>query len=209
MPFCLWWIRRGKSLELWDRECSLRAKLRGPGWAGAPSNRRPSTDCTKPSVCHTWPTLCLEVVGRGSQRDSNGGSLLKASNQRMTSDSGTDITAAPRWTSSPFPWFALQVRTRHEQGIASRLRTMGYEEFLPIYQCRKSWSDRTKVVAEPLFPSYLFCRFDPQNRLPILQIPGVIQVIGCNKRPIPVVESEIRAVQALVASRFVVQHWPF
>jgi transcription antitermination factor NusG len=127
----------------------------------------------------------------------------------MTSDSRTDITAAPRWTNSPFPWFALQVRTRHEQGIASRLRTMGYEEFLPIYQCRKSWSDRTKVVAEPLFPSYLFCRFDPQNRLPILQIPGVIQVIGCNKRPIPVDESEIRAVQALVASRFGVQPWPF
>ena len=46
----------------------------------------------------------------------------------------------------------------------------------------------------------MFCRFDPLNRLPILKIPGVIQVVGSNRQPVPVDEDEIRAIQVLVAS---------
>ena len=65
---------------------------------------------------------------------------------------------------------------------------------------KKRWSDRIKEVQSPLFPGYLFCRFDPLDRLPILKIPGVIQIVGFNRQPIPVDEDEIRAIQVLVAS---------
>jgi len=108
-----------------------------------------------------------------------------------------------------FSWFALQVRTRHESGVASFLEGKGYQSFLPQYTCRKRWSDRVREVENPLFPGYLFCRFDPQDRLPILTTPGVIQVVGYNRSPAPVEESEIQAVQALVASGLPCQPWPF
>jgi transcription antitermination factor NusG len=106
-------------------------------------------------------------------------------------------------------WFALQVRTRHEIGVAGFLEDKGYELFLPLCKCRKRWSDRIKTVEMPLFPGYLFCRFNPQERFPIVTTPGVIQVVGCNRLPVPVEESEILAIQTLVASGLPNQPWPF
>jgi len=107
------------------------------------------------------------------------------------------------------PWFALQVRARHEVGVANFLSGKGYEPFVPLYQSRRRWSDRIKVVDAPLFPGYLFCRFDINNRLPILTTPGVIQIVGFNRMPVPVDEAEIGAIQSLVASGFPSQPWPF
>ena len=108
-----------------------------------------------------------------------------------------------------YPWFALQVRTRHESGVSNYLDNQGYESFLPLYKCRKRWSDRVKEVETPLFPGYLFCRFDPQDRLPIMKTPGVMQIVGVNRVPVPVDEVEINAIQTLVASGIPNQPWPF
>src|SRR5579863_9960866 len=110
---------------------------------------------------------------------------------------------------SRLPWFALQVRTRHEAAIGGFLEAKGYEQFVPHYKFKKRWSDRVKVTEAPLFPGYLFCRFDPQYRLPILKTPGVIQVVGCNRIPAPIDETEIQAIQTLIASGFPAQPWPF
>jgi transcription antitermination factor NusG len=66
-----------------------------------------------------------------------------------------------------------------------------------------------KEVEAPLFPGYLFCRLNPQDRLPILKTPGVIQVVGSNRTPTAVDEQEIQAIQAMVASGIPNQPWPF
>jgi len=108
-----------------------------------------------------------------------------------------------------FPWFALQVRTRQEASVAQQLNGQGYERFLPLYKLRKRWSDRIKEVNSPLFPGYLFCRFNPQDRLPILKTPGVIQIVGFNNGPAAVAESEIRSIQRLVTTGAPHQPWPF
>jgi transcription antitermination factor NusG len=108
-----------------------------------------------------------------------------------------------------YPWFALQVRTRHERWVASHLEGSGFELFLPLYKCRKRWSDRVKESELPLFPGYLFCRMDPQDRLPILKTPGVIQIVGFNRRPEPVDEVEISSLQRLVSSGIPNQPWPY
>jgi transcription antitermination factor NusG len=108
-----------------------------------------------------------------------------------------------------FSWFALQVRTRHEHGVAAFLEGKGYEFFLPTVKSRKRWSDRVKQVENALFPGYVFCRFDAQERLPVLKTPGVIQIVGTNRAPAPIEESEITAIQAMVASGLPNQPWPF
>jgi transcription antitermination factor NusG len=104
------------------------------------------------------------------------------------------------------PWFALQVRARQEAGVGEQLKGQGYERFLPFYKVRKRWSDRIKEMEAPLFPGYLFCRFNPHDRLPILKTPGVIQIVGFNNTPAAVDEDEILSIQRLVASG--VQHQP-
>jgi transcription antitermination factor NusG len=111
--------------------------------------------------------------------------------------------------SGDLPWFALQVRARQEMGVAQFLESKGYTWFLPSFKCRRRLCDRIKVTEAPLFPGYLFCRFEPQKRLPILTTPGVIQIVGYNRTPIPIEESEINALQILVQSGLPNQPWPF
>ncbi|PYV10700.1 MAG: hypothetical protein DMG07_20660 [Acidobacteria bacterium] len=106
-------------------------------------------------------------------------------------------------------WFAIHVRPRFEKLIASSLLGKGYESFLPLYKTRSRWSDRMKDIDRPLFPGYLFCRLDLEHRLPLLVTPGVIQIVGIGKTPHAIEEGEILAIQAVVASGFQAEPWPF
>jgi transcription antitermination factor NusG len=106
-------------------------------------------------------------------------------------------------------WFALQIRSQHEKIVASTLREKGYEEFLPLCQIKRRWSDRVKRLEAPLFPGYVFCRFDVQKRLPILVTPGVRSIIGVGKIPLPIDDSEIAALQSIVKSGLPAEPWPF
>jgi transcription antitermination factor NusG len=107
------------------------------------------------------------------------------------------------------PWYALRIRARHEKLIASALFGKGYDVFLPLYRSRRRWSDRMKELDAPLFPGYLFCRFDVHRRLPILTTPGVIQVVGIGKKIVPVDDTEITAIQSIVTSQLSAEPWPY
>jgi transcription antitermination factor NusG len=73
---------------------------------------------------------------------------------------------------------------------------------------KRRWSDRTKQMNVPLFPGYVFCRLDEQNRLPVLTTPGVIRIIGNGKRPVPITESEIESVKSVLKSNLDCMPWP-
>jgi transcription termination/antitermination protein NusG len=106
-------------------------------------------------------------------------------------------------------WFALRVRPKHEKTVATNLSTLGFDEYLPIHQVRRRWSDRVKVLDTPLFPGYLFCRFAYRERLRVLNSPGVESIVGFGKTDVPVEDSEIAAVRMLVASGKPLAHLPF
>jgi transcriptional antiterminator RfaH len=108
-----------------------------------------------------------------------------------------------------YPWYALRVRSRFENTVATHLRGRGFESLLPLYKCRRRWSDRFKEIALPLFPGYVFCQFNPLNRLPILSIPGVVHVVGVGRTAVPIDENEIAAIQAAVKSGLPSQPWSF
>jgi len=106
-------------------------------------------------------------------------------------------------------WFAVQVRSRYENAVATCLSAKGYECFLPTYWSRRRWSDRIKDLELPLFPCYFFCRFDPKDRLPILKTPSLISIVGIAQNPVPVDDAEIEAVRTLVNSGLRHQPWPY
>jgi transcription antitermination factor NusG len=106
-------------------------------------------------------------------------------------------------------WFALQVRTRWEGSTAVLLGGKGYETFLPTYLTKRRWNRRVKEVSAPLFPGYVFCRFDVQKRLPVLVTPGVLAVVGRGKVPLPVDDSEMIAIQMAVTCGLRAEPWPY
>jgi transcription antitermination factor NusG len=106
-------------------------------------------------------------------------------------------------------WYAIRIQSKYEQVASATLRGKGYEEFLPLYRCRRRWSDRIKEIDVPLFPGYLFCRFNVRDRLlPILTTPGVISIVGAGKTPVAVSDEEIATVQAIVRSGLPARPWP-
>jgi transcription antitermination factor NusG len=98
------------------------------------------------------------------------------------------------------PWFGVRTRSNHEKTAAFALAGKGYEHYLPTYKSRKRWSDRIVESQRPLFPGYVFCRFDPKSRLPVLTIPGVVSIVGFGNEPAPIDDQEIEAVQAVLRS---------
>ena len=106
-------------------------------------------------------------------------------------------------------WFALQVRTRWEQSTAKILSGKGYEILLPTYEMERRLGGHTRMVKLPLFPGYVFCRFDVLKRLPILVSPGVISVVSRGKIPVPLEHYEITAIQTLVTSGVQAEPWPY
>ena len=106
-------------------------------------------------------------------------------------------------------WYALQVWSRKENYVSLHLQGLGYESFLPTYRCQRKWSDRIKESEPPLFPGYLFCRFEFETRRSLVMSPGVLQVVGNGKTAIPVPDSEILKLQMAVASEAPRQPWPY
>src|SRR5262249_15509175 len=100
-----------------------------------------------------------------------------------------------------WPWFALFVKSCSERNATLFLENAGFECFLPTTKCIRRWSDRSKAFEVPLFPGYLFCRMNPNYRLPVLKAPGVIHIVGAGKTPIPIDDVEIDALQLVAKNR--------
>jgi len=110
---------------------------------------------------------------------------------------------------APLSWYAVKVRSKFERTASALLRSKGYEEFLPLVRARRRWSDRTTELDVPLFPGYVFCRFDPRHRVPVLETAGVCGIVGFGNQLSPVPEQEIRNIETLVNSGNPVELYPY
>ena len=100
----------------------------------------------------------------------------------------------------PQPWYGIRTRSNQEKLTVALLDKRGFEPFLPLYRRRRRWSDRVVTAEVPLFPGYVFCRFDHSKRLPVITTPGVVSIVGCGNQPAPIPDEQIDAVRALVES---------
>lgn len=105
-------------------------------------------------------------------------------------------------------WFAMRVRTNYERTFSRALEFRGFSSFLPTYQKARAWSDRIKQIHQPLFPGYVFCHLNAQERVPALSAPGAMSFVGIGTCPAPIPEGEIESLKTLINS-FQVKPWPF
>ena len=118
----------------------------------------------------------------------------------------------------PSPWYAIRVKSNHEGVAAQGLTGKGFDVCVP--RCPASPRQQPGASNEPsgrnprpaqdvpLFPGYIFCRFNPLNRLPILTVPGVVHIVSFGGIPQPVEEEEMTAVQTMLRSGLQVASFP-
>ncbi len=113
-----------------------------------------------------------------------------------------------RWNQAS--WYALYTRSRHEKTVNQDLARKGVETFLPLRRVTRHWSDRKKIVEEPLFQGYLFVYIPIRERLAILKTSGVVGFVGRSRLdPIEVPEPEISSVRRFMEQEIQADPFPY
>jgi transcription antitermination factor NusG len=95
-------------------------------------------------------------------------------------------------------WFAFYTAPRAEKKIADRLAKLNIEHYLPLLKTLRQWSDRKKMVIEPLFKSYIFIRLPEQDIRNILPVEGIIKVINFGGIPQSIPEEQLSYLKLLL-----------
>lgn len=95
-------------------------------------------------------------------------------------------------------WFALYTRPRWEKKVSEILTRKKIDNYCPINKVVKQWSDRKKVVHEPLFVSYVFVRVSESEITSLKQTHGVINVVYWLGKPAVIRDFEIEAIKTFL-----------
>ena len=89
-------------------------------------------------------------------------------------------------------WYAIYVKSRHEQCVHSELQEKGIKSSLPLKTVYRQWSDRKKKIQLPLFRGYVFVKINIQKeRLDVLKVDGVVKFITFGGRFITIPEEQM------------------
>ena len=106
-------------------------------------------------------------------------------------------------------WYAIYTRANHEKRVASELHARRFDHFLPLYSSVRRWKDRRVRLDLPLFPGYVFVRLALCDRLPVVQISGVVRLVGFNGVPATLTDTEIEIMRSGLSVRMRAEPHPF
>lgn len=92
-------------------------------------------------------------------------------------------------------WLAIYTRPRWEKKVNELLKEKGLESYCPLNKVRRKWSDRVKIVEEPLFKSYVFVKVSDDDRSAVRMTSGAINFVYWEGKPAVIKEKEILAIK--------------
>lgn len=110
------------------------------------------------------------------------------------SASAVKVTAAKQW-------FAIYTKPRWEKKVDTVLLRKNINSWCPLQKVEKQWSDRKKIIEEPLFKSYVFVRIDATERSKVLMTDGVLNFVYYLGKPAVVRDEEIALIQQYLADK--------
>jgi len=104
-------------------------------------------------------------------------------------------------------WFAAYTNSHHEKRVAAQFAERRMESFLPLYATRHRWRNGCEMNLDlPLFPNYVFVRVDPRKRVRVLEVPGVVSLVGFGRTLAPLPDFEIEALRSAIGQRKIEPH---
>lgn len=95
-------------------------------------------------------------------------------------------------------WYAVYTRPRWEKKVNGLFAQKGIESYCPLNKVRRKWSDRIKLVEEPLFKSYVFVHVSDEQRTEVRMVEGVVNFVYWNGRPAAIKDKEIQAIKSFL-----------
>ena len=106
-------------------------------------------------------------------------------------------------------WYAAYTASRHEKTVTEHLRQREIECFLPLYESVRRWNNGRHRVQLPLFPSYVFVRMAVRDRLRVLQVPGLVQLVTFQGAPAALPDTEIETLRSALVAGVVAQPYRY
>ena len=106
-------------------------------------------------------------------------------------------------------WYAVYACANHEKRVADQFTSRSVEHFLPQYESVRRWKDRKVRLQLPLFPGYLFVHLAAQERLRVLQVPGVVRLVGFNGSPTPMPEEDLERIREFLGQGLRAEPHPY
>lgn len=98
-------------------------------------------------------------------------------------------------------WYALYTKPRWEKKIDARLLQKGVDSWCPLQKVERQWSDRKKVIEDPLFKSYVFVRIDETERSNVLMTDGVLNFVYYLGKPAVIKDEEVNNIKMYLAEK--------
>ena len=92
-------------------------------------------------------------------------------------------------------WYALYTKPRWEKKIDAALLKKGIEAWCPLQKIEKQWSDRKKIIEEPLFKSYIFVHIGLSEKIKVFQTDGILNFVHYLGKPAVIKENEINLIK--------------
>ncbi len=98
-------------------------------------------------------------------------------------------------------WFALYTKPRWEKKVSNVLDAKGVESWCPLKRTEKQWSDRKKIVEEPLFASYVFVHIDDKEKPAVLMTNGIVNFVYHIGKPAVIRDKEIEIIKRFLLEK--------
>ena len=98
-------------------------------------------------------------------------------------------------------WYAVYTKPRWEKKVASLLTDNHITNYCPLNRVVRQWSDRKKVILQPLFQSYVFLQIGDQEKVAVRQVDGIINFVYWLGKPAVIKDIEIEVIR-----RFLNEH---
>ena len=92
-------------------------------------------------------------------------------------------------------WYAVYTKPRWEKKIHKLFNEKGLESYCPLNKIRRKWSDRIKIVEEPLFKSYVFVKAAEEEKTKVRSTNGVLNFVYWQGKPAIIKEKEIDVIK--------------
>lgn len=99
-----------------------------------------------------------------------------------------------------YRWYPVYTHSRAEKKANGELNRKGIQTYLPLRKAVKQWSDRKKIVEEPLIKSYLFVYISAREYAEVLMTNGVARFIYFANRIASIPEQQIDDLKLLLAT---------
>lgn len=96
-------------------------------------------------------------------------------------------------------WYAVYTRPRWEKKVARLLDEKGLEVYCPLNKVYRQWSDRRKLIQEPLFKGYVFVRTEDEHKWDVKKIEGILNFVYWNGKPAIVRDDEIETIRKFLS----------